>query len=113
MCFKLYDQFSCSSFILPEHKEALAKHENEIREKIDIPCIDELQLELWSRLVSQSYRNGQNITVKTFYKNRFSNIVGVVLGFIADQGLLRILTSNGEKKVKIKGIIAINGYATT
>ena len=97
MSFKLYNQFFCSSMMLPEHREALAKRKKEAGEKHEMPCIDEHQFELWGRLVQQSYQDGKQITVRALYRNKIRDITGVILGFIPGEGLLRISTATVKK----------------
>ena len=108
MSFKLYNQFYCSSMMLPEHREALAKHKKETAEKHKAPCIDEHQFELWERLVQWSCRERKQILIKTIYKNKICEIKGVLLEVAPDNGLLRLLTKTGEKKVEAGGIISIS-----
>ncbi len=93
--------------MLPEHRKALAKHKKEAGEKHDTPYIDEHQFELWERLVQQSYEDGKQITVRALYRDKIRDITGVVLGFVLGEGLLRLSTDTGEKKVKISGIRSI------
>ena len=110
MSLKLYNQFFCSSLMLPEHREALAKQKKETGEKCAAPCIDEQQFELWERLVQQSYRDGKKIAVKVLYRNGVCTINGVITGLDTNKKLLRLSTGNGEKKVKIKAIRSIEQF---
>ncbi len=107
MSFKLYNQFFCSSLMLPEHKEALAKRKKGAEEKRNPPCIDEQQFELWERLVRQSCQKGKQITVQVFCNNRVHKISGVVQVVIAGEKALLLSTAAGGKKVKIDSIRAV------
>lgn len=107
MSFKLYNQFACSSMMLPEHREALARHKKETEIMHNPPCIDEQQFALWERLVQQSYRNGEQITVKAFYENKIHDFAGVVREFIPSRKLLLLSTAAGEKRIKINSIRSI------
>lgn len=104
---KLYNQFFCSSLMLPEHREALAKQKKETGEQCATPYIDEQQFELWERLVQQSYQDGKKIAIKVLYRNRVCTIKGVITGLDTNKKLLRLLTGNGEKEVKIMAIRSI------
>lgn len=107
MSFKLYNQFFCSSLMLPEHRKALAKHKKEAEEKHNPPCIDDQQFELWERLAQQSRQNGKQIIIKIFCGNKTHQISGVVKGFIAGEKALLLAATTGEKKIKISNIKAV------
>lgn len=107
MCLRLYNQFFCSSLMLPEHREALAKHAEE-NEKNNTPClIDEQQFEIWEQLLRQSSLEGMKITVKELFKGRVRSTSGIFAGFHAGAKLLKISTAAGEKRIKIEHIRSI------
>ena len=58
MVKKIYNQFMCSSFMLPEHVEMLERHarEQEKEEICRVPIFDEQLLEEWDMLLNQSAR---------------------------------------------------------
>ena len=63
MILKIYNQFLCSSKMLPEHKEALNDHyiEEKHREEQGMPEIDEQQLEIWEYLIKKSLVRVRNL----------------------------------------------------
>ncbi|NLJ56620.1 MAG: YolD-like family protein, partial [Firmicutes bacterium] len=62
---------------------------------------------LWERLVQQSRQKGKQIRIQMFYNNKVHKISGVVKGFIASEKTLLLSTADGEKKVKINNVKAV------
>ena len=62
---KMFNQFLCSSLMLPEHREALQRRAAQLRqqEKMCRPCIDAQQHELWERLISEALRQKSELSV--------------------------------------------------
>lgn len=69
MTKKMFNQFLCSSLMLPEHRDALNRRRAEQRkkEKMCRPCIDEQQHALWDCLLTAALRQGKELAV--YYKN--------------------------------------------
>ncbi|NMB40394.1 MAG: YolD-like family protein [Firmicutes bacterium] len=107
MSFKLYNQFQCSSLMLPEHRKALAEHRKKATEKQETPCIDEHQFELWECLVQQSYQNGKQVTIRTVHGNKICDTAGVVRELVPNKGLLKLSTETGKKWVEVKRIRSV------
>ncbi len=63
---KIDNQFACSSFMLPEHSQALEERAKRVQEA-DLrqePELDEWQLELWKRILRESSRNSTEFEKK-------------------------------------------------
>ena len=62
---KIYNQFICSSFMLPEHVESLNEYHTEEQQKEAeyVPEVDEQELEIWEYLIGQSLNKGHKITI--------------------------------------------------
>ncbi len=84
---KLYNQFACSSFMLPEHVDSLEQREKKIKEVElqQVPELDEQQLELWERILQESLQDGRRINVRYMMANGPVTITGVITGVNAHQ----------------------------
>lgn len=63
---KMFNQFICSSLMLPEHRDALNSHNAALREretKMRRPCIAEERYQLWDQLLCASLHQGKAIMV--------------------------------------------------
>ena len=101
MILKIYNQFLCSSMMLPEHKEALNDHyiEEKHREEQGMPEIDEQQLEIWEYLIKKSLGKSKklNITYLT-KKGRRITVKGVKV--ISIKGSLLCISDGVADKTK-------------
>ncbi len=93
MSKKLYNQFA-TSFILPEHGEALERDEKAFKEKElkHIPEFDEQQFELWEQILQKSMLEKTKIKVRFMKNSGPFTIEGIVSG--ANPHLKIILVAN-------------------
>ena len=111
MILKIYNQFLCSSMMLPEHKEALNDHyvEEEHREEQCMPEIDEQQLEIWEYLIRKSLIKSKklNITYLT-KKGRRITVNGVKVKYIKGSSLcIKDGVTDKTKAIDLNKIVSI------
>ena len=110
---KMFNQFICSSLMLPEHREALNRHNRVIREqgKKQHPCIDEQERELWDHLISESLRKGRKLAVTYLEKNAPRVLRGVICSF-EPLGRKFVMDAGGMRyPIPLSSIIAIEKEA--
>ncbi len=109
MLSKLYNQYICSSFMLPEHTEALTEYHVEERQKEEqyVPEVDEQELEMWEYLIEESLSEKKWLNVTYLNGGERKTITGVVLE--AANSALRIKDENIDKvkTIKLNDIIAV------
>lgn len=98
---KLYNQFICSSLMLPEHREGLNEYHAEQRRKEEkyVPQVDEQEFEIWDYLVRKSLCKGYAVSVTYLSASGKITLTGVIIA--AENSMLRI---RDEKTSSIKGI---------
>lgn len=96
---KMFNQFICSSLMLPEHRDALNRHNAALREretKVRRPCIAEEQYQLWNQLICASLHQGKAIMVKIVANEEACLYKGIVC---------RIEPSKGEICMNVEGTV--------
>ena len=109
MLSKLYNQFICSSLMLPEHREALTKHHLDERQEEEryVPEVDERQLEMWEYLIKESLSQKKKLGVTYLSGSARKTITGVAVE--AGNSALRIKDENTARteRVDFGKIIAV------
>ena len=109
MTKKMFNQFLCSSLMLPEHRDALNRRRAEQRkkEKIYRPCIDEQQHALWDRLLTAALRQGKELAVH--YKNeQGENLLrGVVYKLVPLRREIYIQAAGVVSRVPLDSIVSL------
>lgn len=110
MSKKLYNQFNCSSFMLPEHVEALARYEKELEEtgRKHVPEFDEQQLAVWECLLQESLQAGKRIRISYMGSGGPVTAAGVVTGVNLHSGRLQLTASKDSCTIDMKKVTGIN-----
>lgn len=108
---KMFNQFICSSLMLPEHREALNRHNlalGEQEKKMRRPCIAEQQRELWDRLLHDSLHQGKELMVTTTMNEKDSQLLkGVVCKIDPLQQEIRIKAGGNVRRVPVGSVVAV------
>ncbi len=106
---KMYNQFICSSLMLPEHREALTEYHLEERQQEEqyMPEVDEQELEVWEYLIGESLSEKKKLNVTYLNRNERKTLTGVAVE--AANSALRIKDENIDKikTINLNEIIAV------
>ncbi len=107
---KLYNQFICSSLMLPEHREALTEYHVEERQQAEryVPERDEQELEIWEYLIRESLVKGCKVNVTYMsHSGRRNTVAGPVKE--TENSTLRIKdeVTNSIKTINVSKVIAV------
>lgn len=108
---KMFNQFLCSSLMLPEHREALNRRAAQLRqqEKMCRPCIDAQQWELWDRLISEALHQERELSILCLDEQQGSRLLrGVLCGLDPQHRELIIRNSAGMKRIPIESIMGVD-----
>lgn len=83
------------SFILPEHKKAMARQDRENKRKIK-PILDTQELEQIQLVLSESFHEHKRITLKLFHEFDDIEIRGIVTAIQTYRREIKLATSSGE-----------------
>ena len=80
MLSKLFNQFKCSTMMLPEHVEALTEHQEEKKKTAElyVPEIDQQQLEEWEWLLNQSLDKKTSVQITFILQKKRNTVTGLV-----------------------------------
>lgn len=105
---KMYNQFLCSSFLLPEHRDTLNRHYTEAEQKeLYIPSVDAQEQEQWEGLIKQSMKTGRQIRVTQLTGKSCRVIDGAVKKYRAGSGELILTTKNGAITAAVGSIVKV------
>ncbi len=109
MSKKMFNQFLCSSLMLPEHREALNRHhaEQRKREETRCPCIDEQQYALWERLLATSLQQGKKLLVCYMNEQGEHSLQGVVCKYAPLSREIFIRDAGAEKRILLSSIVSL------
>ncbi len=107
MSKRISNQFLCSSMMLPEHREEIETMNRDREKKPPPPEWDEQALELWERLLKQSFKQGEKIKITVFLQDRYLEVAGVVQRLDVSRGRVGIETAAGYKVLELKTICAV------
>jgi len=109
MLIKLFNQFRCSTMMLPEHVEALSEHrrEKDKSRELHIPDIDQQQLEEWEWLLRQSLDNKSPLCISYIFNNRRNTVTGVVDQINAANKTIILRASDEIKTISVNRIIFV------
>ena len=109
MLSKLYNQFICSSFMLPEHTEALNEYHVEERQKEEqyVPEVDEQELEMWEYLIGESLSEGYKVSVT--YMGVSGKVTTTGVAIEVENAALRMKDENTDriKSISLNNIISV------
>ncbi|MEW5920814.1 MAG: YolD-like family protein [Bacillota bacterium] len=108
---KMFNQFLCSSLMLPEHREALNRHAAELRqqEKSRRPSIDEQQHELWDRLIGDAIREKKELSITCLDEKEGTRLFRGVVCRIDPQRREIIMREAGSvSRMPLDGIVALD-----
>ncbi len=80
MSSKLFNQFQCSTMMLPEHVESLHEHRRgkDRSRQLHIPDIDQQQLEEWEWLLRESLDSKSLVRISYIFNGRRNTADGFV-----------------------------------
>ena len=106
---KMYNQFLCSSLMLPEHREALTRYyvEEQQKEAECMPEVDEQELAVWDQLIRISMAEGCIVAVTYMISGEIKSLSGVAVGTRRSELLIKDDTPQKVKAVPLKGIIVV------
>lgn len=109
MLTKLFNQFQCSTMMLPEHVEALSEHrqEKDKSRELHIPDIDQQQLEEWEWLLRQSLDNKSPLRISYIFNNRRNTASGFVEQINAHNKTIILRTPAETKTIPANRIILV------
>lgn len=108
---KMFNQFLCSSLMLPEHREALQCRAAELRqqEKMQRPCIDVQQYELWDRLICEAIQHKRELCISYLDKQEGNRLIrGVVCRPDPQRREIIIRNSAGMKRIPLESITGVD-----
>lgn len=106
---KMFHQFICSSMMLPEHREALNRHNGELQkqEKICYPYSGEEERACWDRLLHTSLHHGTVLTITTLADTGSCQLSGVVCKVNLLQREISIKAGGKIRCIPLAGIVSI------
>ncbi len=109
MLSKLFNQFQCSTMMLPEHVEAISEHHQEKKktEALYVPEVDQQQLEEWEWLLRNSFDSKSPIRVSYIAHDRRNTITGIVELINTNKKAITLKTKNGGKTISSNTIIGV------
>ena len=106
---KLYNQFICSSLMLPEHREGLNEHhaKERLQEKRYVPEVDEQEYEIWEYLIGGSLSEGRRLSVT--YMGVSGKITATGVAIEVENAALRMKVENTDriKSISLNNIISV------
>ena len=106
---KMFNQFLCSSLMLPEHREALNRHNAEMRQqKTPRPCIEEQQRELWDRLLIDSLQQGKELSICCMDRRGARRFNGVVCALDPLHQRISIRGTGSVIRIPLDSIISVD-----
>lgn len=108
---KMFNQFLCSSLMLPEHREALkCRHAEQLKkEKTRCSCIDEQEYVLWNRLLTAALGQGKELAVHYRDEQGQHLLRGVVIRIVPTRREIFIRVAGAVKRVFLDNIISLEG----
>ncbi|MBZ4686861.1 MAG: hypothetical protein PWQ96_524 [Clostridia bacterium] len=107
---KIYDQFTCSRMMLPEHKERLKNYRKKLqqKEKYRMPLFDEQQWEEFQFILEHSLHYDAKIQLTILQEESYLEVQGVVKGLDTVKREITIATESGLRKLNAKEIVNID-----
>ncbi|PKM82106.1 MAG: hypothetical protein CVU88_03525 [Firmicutes bacterium HGW-Firmicutes-13] len=106
---KLFNQFICSRMMLPEHREKLNEHHEEIerKENYRLPSFDEQQWDEFEFILSRSLEHGLKIEITVLTEEGYLKTRGVVKKVNPLSGQISISIKEEIKKLPVKDMMAV------
>ncbi len=106
---KMFNQFICSSLMLPEHREALNRHNRELRkqEKECCPYIEEEERDRWDRLLGESLQKGRQLAVTCLEEDGPRLLRGVVCRFEPLRREISMQVAGKVRPIPLDCIVAV------
>lgn len=106
---KMFNQFICSSLMLPEHREALTRYHREAREKEKArrPSVGEDDREVWDRLLNISLQQGRELIITTEDEEGTCVTRGVVCKINRTRGIISVRSNAAVEHLAVDLIITI------
>jgi hypothetical protein len=99
--------FVGSRMILPEHKERIREHRQEITKKTR-PSLDEQRIEQYSQMISEAVENDVGVTITVFGPYREDSITGKIQKIDLELKRIRVLCDEDYTWIKFEDIINID-----
>lgn len=99
--------FESSRMILPEHREAMLRHQRE-QQRRGKPIMDEQAIEEIVRTLAQSFHEKVQVDLVVFSPFDDEHYSGVVIGINQSRGRVNLLLDDEEKEIPIAEIISAN-----
>ncbi len=107
---KMFNQFICSSLMLPEHREALNHHNRKLQkqEKEFCPYIEEEERDRWDRLLGESLQKGRELAVTCLEEDGPRLLRGVVCRFEPLRREISIQVAGKVHPILLACIVAVD-----
>ncbi|WP_405131920.1 YolD-like family protein [Paenibacillus sp. FSL H8-0317] len=99
--------FESSRMILPEHREAMLRHQRE-QQRRGKPIMDEQAIEEIVRALAESFHEKTQVDLVVFSPFDDEHYSGVVIGINQQSGRVNLLLEDGKKEITIAEIISAN-----
>ncbi|WP_027415930.1 YolD-like family protein [Aneurinibacillus terranovensis] len=98
--------FESSRMMLPEHKEAYIRHQQNLQKK-KLPLLDEQEIDRLSYLIAHSMLTGKKITVTLFDDFEERKISGKIHNIDQQKGTIKLSNEMGRNLISFHEIINI------
>ncbi|WP_339194537.1 YolD-like family protein [Paenibacillus sp. FSL P4-0176] len=99
--------FESSRMILPEHREAMLRHQRE-KQRRGKPILDEQAIEEIIRALAESFHEKTKVDLVVFSPFDDEYYSGVVIGINQRMGRVNMLLEDSEREIPIAEIISAN-----
>lgn len=98
------------SLMLPEHREQLEELKRDVEEEIELPLLDEQQLERLNNILLQSIEEGAEVEISFYEEKSIQHIRGRVEGY---HSLKREILLKGDRSLSLSLVLDIEILSTS